>query len=318
MLVHGGGGTAFEPWVRLWLQRGYAAIAFDACGAIPLHVGDPGHWLRHDAAGPAGWGGWTQVDEPLADQWVYHAVADGLLAHSVLASLPEVDADRIGITGISWGGFLTCIIAGIDPRLKFAAPVYGCGFTNENGFAPDLANLGEQGSEKWFGWWDPSKYLPTAKLPMLWVNGTNDHFYTMNAWQKSYRLPAGPHTLCLRPRMPHAHGGPGENPPEILAFADGIVRGGAPLPEVMDHGRSGSSVWAKFTHLPPGTKATLEYTKANGPWQDRLWEATTAEIDADGVARAGLPNGVRLYYINVTDPRGCVTSAEHEELPAAE
>src|SRR5207302_1126056 len=38
VLVHGGGGTAFEKWTRLWLDRGYAAIAFDACGAIPLHT----------------------------------------------------------------------------------------------------------------------------------------------------------------------------------------------------------------------------------------------------------------------------------------
>ena len=29
VLVHGGGGTAFEHWVRLWNDRGYAAIAMD-------------------------------------------------------------------------------------------------------------------------------------------------------------------------------------------------------------------------------------------------------------------------------------------------
>ncbi len=31
VLVHGGGGTAFEAWVRLWMSRGYAAIAMDTC-----------------------------------------------------------------------------------------------------------------------------------------------------------------------------------------------------------------------------------------------------------------------------------------------
>jgi len=29
------------------------------------------------------------------------------------------------VTGISWGGYLTCIVAGIDDRLKAAVPVYG-------------------------------------------------------------------------------------------------------------------------------------------------------------------------------------------------
>src|SRR5437588_291486 len=34
VLVHGGGGSAFIPCVRLWTSRGYAAIAMDTCGCI--------------------------------------------------------------------------------------------------------------------------------------------------------------------------------------------------------------------------------------------------------------------------------------------
>lgn len=36
VLVHGGGGTAFARWVRWWCARGFAAIAMDTCGAMPL------------------------------------------------------------------------------------------------------------------------------------------------------------------------------------------------------------------------------------------------------------------------------------------
>ena len=31
LLVHGGGGTAFADWVRIWNARGYAALAMDTC-----------------------------------------------------------------------------------------------------------------------------------------------------------------------------------------------------------------------------------------------------------------------------------------------
>jgi hypothetical protein len=55
-------------------------------------------------------------------------VTAALNAHSLLAAHPAVDADRIGLTGISWGGYMTCVVAGVDPRYKFAVPVYGCGF----------------------------------------------------------------------------------------------------------------------------------------------------------------------------------------------
>ena len=62
VLVHGGGGTAFDAWVRLWNSRGYAAIAMDTCGCVP--IGSYGKWQRHAAGGPPGWGGFDQIDEP--------------------------------------------------------------------------------------------------------------------------------------------------------------------------------------------------------------------------------------------------------------
>jgi len=34
VLVHGGGGSAFIPWVQLWVSRGYAAISMDTCGCV--------------------------------------------------------------------------------------------------------------------------------------------------------------------------------------------------------------------------------------------------------------------------------------------
>ena len=89
-------------------------------------------------------------------------------------------------------------------------------------------------------WWDPSVYLGSAEMPMLWVTGSNDFAYTLNALQPSYRLPRGPRTLCIRLRMPHGHGGAGENPEEIRVFADSILKGGSPLPRITDQGREGT------------------------------------------------------------------------------
>ena len=36
------------------------------------------------------------------------------------------------MTGISWGGYLTCLVASLDSRFIAAAPVYGCGFYDES------------------------------------------------------------------------------------------------------------------------------------------------------------------------------------------
>ena len=111
VLIHGGGGTAFDRWVKLWNSRGYAAIAMDLCGCVP--VGTYGNWQRDELGGPPGWdASFSQLDDPIEDQWTWHAVSAVALAHSLIRSYPEVDADRIGVTGISWGGYLTSIVAG--------------------------------------------------------------------------------------------------------------------------------------------------------------------------------------------------------------
>lgn len=311
VLVHGGGGTAFAEWVRLWNARGYAAIAMDTCGAVPR--GSYGKWQRHEHGGPPGWGGWDQIDWPRQDQWTYHAVADAILAHSLLRSFPEVDAKRIGLTGISWGGYLTCIIAGVDNRFRFAVPVYGCGFTDEHNFAGSVKKLGPERGARWMQWWDPKMYLKQARMPFLWVTGSNDFAYTPNALQKSYRLASGPRTLCVRLRMPHGHGGAGENPKEIHVFAGSLVNHGVPLPKITAQGRKGDLVWAKYTSKTSIAKAELNYTLDTGNWKDRKWLNVPAEIRG-GKITASLPAGTRVYYFNLFDDRACVVSTEHEEL----
>lgn len=309
VLVHGGGGTAFEEWVRLWVERGYAAIALDTCSQVP--VGTYGHWVQDDQGGPSGWGGFQQTDQPFADQWTYHAVADIILAHSLLRSLPEVDSERTGLTGISWGGYLTCIVAGVDNRFKFAVPVYGCGFYLDTVFTNELLRLSPGQRDRWLNWWDPSVYLGNAKMPLLWVDGSNDHFFPLKAVQLSYHLPQGPRTLCIRIRMAHGQS-EGEKPPEIQAFADGILKAGIPLPRFTGQGRDGATIWATFSANIKVKKAELEYTRDIGSWEQRRWESLPAQL-SDNRASATLPAGTRVYYLNIADKRGCIVSTEHEE-----
>jgi dipeptidyl aminopeptidase/acylaminoacyl peptidase len=58
---------------------------------------------------------------------MYHAVADTILAHSLLRSHPRVDPKKVGVMGISWGGVIVSTVVGIDTRFAFGIPTYGCG-----------------------------------------------------------------------------------------------------------------------------------------------------------------------------------------------
>jgi len=312
VLIHGGGGSAFIPWVKLWLDRGYAAISMDCCGCTnDGDYGDP--HPRHEHGGPAGWGGFDALDEPVEDQWTYHAVAAAILGHSLIRSFPEVDAERTGLTGVSWGGYTTCIVAGVDQRFKFAAPVYGCGFLGLNSaWLETFANMGKEKAEKWLRMWDPSVYLPGATMPMLWVTGTNDFAYPMDALQLSYRLPKDGRTLAVRVRMEHAHGPAGEAPPEILAMAEHLFRGKPALARITKQGvRCGRSS-VEFESEVPVVAAEFNWTTDTGNWMTRNWETVPASLDAKaGKASAKVPAGATGHYINLVDERGCVVSSEH-------
>ena len=314
VLIHGGGGTAFDRWVTLWNSRGYAAISMDLCGSVP--VGAVGRWKRHEHAGPMGWdASFGQLQEPVEDQWTYHATTAVMLAHSLIRSYPEVDADRIGVTGISWGGYLTCVVAGIDSRFKLAVPVYGCGFLGDNSaWLPAFEKLGPEQARLWLRQWDPSVYLPNAKMPMLWVNGTNDFAYPLDSWQKSYRLPTGSRDLCLRVRMPHNHSPDGEGAIEILVFANSILRQGQPLTKITGQGQSENNAWVTYQSGFPIVKAELNFTVDTGKWQDRKWETLPATIDRESSrVSAEIPVGAKVVYLNLVDDRMCIVSSQHIE-----
>ena len=319
VLVHGGGGSAFVRWVRLWNSRGYAAISMDTCGSVSGNAygcEQTGH-VHHAWSGPAGWGGFEKHADPVKDQWTYHAVAAVVRGHSLLRSFPEVDTGRIGITGISWGGYLTCITAGVDDRFAFAVPVYGCGFLGDNSaWLECFKAMGREQAGKWLERWDPSAYLPLAKMPFLWVDGSNDFAYPLDSLQKSYRLLKVPYTLCVRLRMPHGHGAPGENPKEILAFAEHFTRGGKELPSFTSVKREGRGVSATFRAASSTVvRAELNYTLDKGNWKMRQWVAEPVQINScAGTLTATIPENATVYYLNLFTDEELAVSSEHEEL----
>ena len=172
--------------------------------------------------------------------------------------------------------------------------------------------MGKEKADRWLKLWDPSEYLARAKMPFLWVNGTNDFAYPLDSYQKSYRLPKTARTLAIRIRMAHAHGGPGEKPEEIHAFANAQFKGGAPLVSIAGQGVEKGEAWAAFDSKAPVVKAELCFTKDSGKWQPRKWDSIPATLEG-GRAKAAVPDGARAFYLNLIDDRGLVVSTEHVE-----
>ncbi|MBA4189015.1 MAG: acetylxylan esterase [Planctomycetaceae bacterium] len=311
LLVHGGGGKAFREWAEHWAARGYCALAMDLAGVGPSGRLADGGPDQSDVTK------FKEFDDKTAkDMWTYHAIADVIRGHNLLRSFPEVDKDRVAVTGISWGGYLTCIVAGLDDRLKAAVPVYGCGFLHENSvWTPErFEKVPAERRNRWVETFDPSAYLPGVKCPILFLNGTNDFAYPLDSYQKSYRLVTAPRTLSVRVRLRHGHywtfG-------EVDAFIDSVLKKGDPLPEMGEMTRDGDTVSATVTSKVKLKNASLHYAVAEGTWQKRDWKSVPAEIK-EGKVTAKLPGDRSLvFYLAVTDERGLEVSAAHMVLPAA-
>ena len=312
VLVHGGGGTAFPEWAALWAMRGYAALTMDLAGCGPerkrLADGMP------DQGDSEKFRKFSNDDESRT-LWTCHAVAAVIRGHSLLASRPEVDANRTGLTGISWGGYLTCIVAGLDDRFKVAVPVYGCGFLHENScWLGEFAKLGPEQTARWIACFDPSRYLSGVRCPILFLNGTNDFAYPLDSYQKSYRLVPGRVDLRIEVRMPHGHS-QGWAPQEIGLYVDSILKGGDPLPRLGPLKTASGKATSTFTAKVPVVQGHLHYTTDTGNWQQRNWQSAEAQL-AEGTVAAELPAARPLvYYLNVTDQRGAMLSTEHAQLP---
>jgi hypothetical protein len=84
------------------------------------------------------------------------------------------------------------------------------------------------------------------------------------------------------------------------------------LAKVTGQGRDRDRVWATFTSSCPVVRADLNFTRDEGAWQQRKWETLPAQLDASRrQASARLPQGVKVYYLNLIDQRNLVVSSEH-------
>lgn len=299
VLVHGGGGSAFKNWVEEWNARGYAAISIAVEGQTDERRKPPEKgWERHEWGGPARSGIYGDSSEKLPDQWMYHAVGQTILANSLLRSLPEVDEDKVGVMGISWGGVITSTVIGIDSRFAFGVPTYGCG---------GLADAGNQygrslgSNDQYRKVWDPVLRLGRTKTPTLWLSWPGDAHFPLECHAESYRSVAGPHMVSLIPGMRHGHG-PGWKKPDSYAFASSVVNDGKAWCVETSSDATGGEVEVVFAATKDLDQSKLVSTTDTGITGDREWIETPAKLTREGDkwrAQATLPEGSTAWFINV-------------------
>ena len=104
----------YQPHPKRFAQLGFVSLIIETIqrGEIPGY---------HHGTYRFGWFNWYSLGYTPAGVEVWN----GIRALDLLQSLPEVDGEKIGVTGISGGGAMSWFLTAVDARVKVVAPVCG-------------------------------------------------------------------------------------------------------------------------------------------------------------------------------------------------
>ncbi|MFC5051860.1 acetylxylan esterase [Rubritalea spongiae] len=300
VLVHGGGGRAFEDWVDRWSARGYVSISIDTEGNSNNSAGAKVH---HALGGPPRTGVYNESSTAIEDQFMYHATAATILANSLLRSLPFVEDTKIGVHGVSWGGVITATAIGLDQRFAFAIPSYGCGHMYDA-----VGNWGDslKNNEQYKSVWDPFLRLDRATMPIMWLSWPTDRPFNIDSQAQCAAKAPGTQMVTLIPGMGHGHGATWTRA-DSYDFADSIVNTGNAWCTQQSLSLVGDQITAEFASTRTLNSASLIYTNETGSTTPMTWPEVAVDSFAEtsvgsGVWRvtATLPADATAWFLNVT------------------
>jgi dienelactone hydrolase len=311
VLVHGGGGSAFKAWIQKWNDAGFAAISIAVEGQTGRLTGNKKpKWQKHEDGGPSRDAIYNDSDQPITDQWMYHATFATISAHNLLRSFDEINSEQIGLSGISWGGVITSTVIGFDQRFAFAIPIYGSGFLDSmaNQYGKALKN-----NETYKNIWEPALRINRFANPTFWLTGLKEAHFSLDGQANTYKLLTVEHVQSIQPDLKHGHNA-GWKPQEPYLFAQKVIKNN-PLVSFYQQEKLKHTVSTKVTGVNDISSASLYYTNDKGHTSQRKWQKLTVAIDkeeANMLLTSFLPLTAKSWFFNI-ESNGLIYSSEFSE-----
>jgi dienelactone hydrolase len=325
LFLHGGGSRAEDLYGRVveYAKRGYVTISIDQpgiCNSVRA-VNSDGPWKtkpqgeapRFDMSG-------GPQNSTLAD-----AEIAGLETFNLLSSQPDVDPKNMGITGFSWGGYSTTLLAGLlGNRVKAAYAVFGCGFYDLGSFWKDMiAKMPETDRAVWLRYLDAGRRAANIKAAYFLDEASNDTFFWPEAVDATLNQIRKNKNHVWGPNLNHKQSIYGAGMQRHF-FDHYLKRIGLPFGKIMitkiNVEIDGSRKVCIKTDLPKGIakdSILLYFSEQNVNWQAREWKPVNAIPEKGNKYYAILPadaikNGIN-FYAYLRDERGVTTSSSMYE-----
>jgi dienelactone hydrolase len=176
--------TGHEPLGNLTEYEQKRCINLAKRGILALSLGWPGlgelgqQENNHDFAGQLDLVGSNSLG------YFYLVIRRGL---DFLATLPNTDQERIGVTGLSGGGWQTVMISSLDERVKVMVEVAGIGSLESNLARPtDSSDVEEDATDLMMGFDYPFLVAMRAPRPTLLIHNEQDDCCFLASLVKPY------------------------------------------------------------------------------------------------------------------------------------
>ncbi len=312
LLIHGGGGTAYYEWVNAWKDRGYVALAIDLEGHIPNKTGAitdaPGdlyHASTYTAPHNQNLG---DENEDITLTWLHYACRTSIIANSFLHHYAGVNPYKIGVCGVSWGGYITSIISGYDDRFAFAIPYY-CITDMVDGPCPIGTYIKSHRSFEIFDNAEPLKYIET---PFLYIGSNTDTHSNIEQASEIVSSMKNGHISIIN-RMLHSHFHALSSVEQFL-FAENVL---AKKEKLLINFVDAEHL---LITLPQGRKileGEIFFTMDEEINKDTSWRSSSLDIDnltTTKVIDTKIREGATYYYASLIDEKGAVYTSKIEKI----
>jgi len=248
---------------------------------------------------------------------MYHYVTAARRTLDCLEALPWADSDRIGAVGISYGGWVALILAGVDPRVKCVTTgvsAGGVGDTPGKAAQQMRWDPAEQRS-LWLANYEPFAYAPATSAGVFLQLASNDYWFWITGAARQLAALRGPKGWVVRPNSNHGAGGAPLSDLAAPAFMRHVLLGAPPLPSVIDFTVSadgGTYTW-KAAGPRPIARGSLWWSPGRVGDSARYWLEYPAErVGESWVARVprAFADFASLAFVNVLTADGLAVSGE--------
>ncbi|MFC3197712.1 alpha/beta hydrolase family protein [Parapedobacter deserti] len=334
LVLHGGGGTAETEKAIAWAKLGYITLALDEPGITnPEKVQhSDGHWKSFS------YGKSRFTAKPdITTSTIYDGVVVGIQGFHLLATQPDVVKEKIGVVGISWGGYLTTMLTGLlGDKIRASFSVFGSGFYDYGtSFKKEIEKMSPEEKKIWLQYLDAGRRISSSRTPYFLAAATNDAFFFPPAVMETVKAKRGSANQLFAPNENHKISVPGGNDRKSTdtpgwlvmerTWFDYWLKGsGKPFPEIRNavvNGKSPSGeskVQFSVKTSTPVTQALVWYSNSADEWTKRNWVSVRAELNLDGKYIATIPvsEGIKYdWFASISDDRPVTVSSLIQPIP---